>query len=57
VANGEDLNEHVNDYLDAAKEFDLTSREKFDFFHMIFTGEAKRIYREKVLSSYYERRI
>ena len=45
---GEDLTEHINNYIDASQDYCLDQDNKFAFFHNIFEGEAKRFYREKV---------
>ena len=38
---GEDLTEHVNNYIDAAQDYNLDQTNKLAFFHNIFDGEAK----------------
>ena len=45
---GEDLEEHINNHIDAAKDYRLTLEQRLDFFHHIFDGEAKTFYRLKV---------
>jgi hypothetical protein len=48
---GEDLTEYISNYMDAANDYNLTNQQKMDFMHHLLDGEAKRFYREKVLSS------
>ena len=43
---GEDLTEHINNYIDAAQDYNLDQTNKLAF-HNIFDGEAKKFYREK----------
>ena len=45
---GEDLTEHINNYIDAAQDYNLDQTNKLAFFHNIFDGEPKRFYREEV---------
>ena len=45
---GEDLTEHINNYIDASQDYCLDQGNKLALFHNIFKGEAKRLYREKV---------
>jgi hypothetical protein len=47
---GEDLTEYVSNYMDAAKDYDLTNKKNLDFMHHLLDREAKRFYRENVLS-------
>ena len=45
---GEDLNEAINLYLDAANDYELNQEQRLKYFHTIFEGEARRFYRLKV---------
>ena len=45
---GEDLAEHISNYMDAAKDYNLSSNQLLDYLHHILDGEAKRFYRHKV---------
>ena len=47
---GEDLTEYIWNYMDAETDYNLTDRQKFDFFHYVFEGEAKLFYKGKVLA-------
>ena len=38
---GEDLTEHINNYIDASKDYCLDQSNKLTFCHTIFEGEAK----------------
>lgn len=46
---GEDVNEHIENYLDAANVYGLENAKKLQFFHNIFEGEARRFYRQNVM--------
>jgi hypothetical protein len=48
---GEDLTEYISNYMDATNDYNLTNQQKMDFMHHLLDGEAKRFYREEVLSS------
>jgi Zinc knuckle len=48
---GEDLTEFISTYMDAANDYYLFSKQKLDHMHHLLDGEAKRFYREKMLSS------
>jgi hypothetical protein len=39
---GEDLTEHINNFMDAASDYNLTPQQKLDYMHHLFEGEAKR---------------
>ena len=45
---GEDLPEHINNYIDAAQDYNLDQTNKLASFHNAFDRGAKRFYREKV---------
>ena len=45
---GEVLTEHINNYIDAAQDYNVDKTNKCTYLHNIFDGEAKRFYREKV---------
>lgn len=46
---GDDINEHIGNYLDAANDYKLENLRKLQYFHNIFDGEAKRFYRQNVM--------
>jgi hypothetical protein len=37
--------------MDAANDYNLSAKQKLDYMHHVLEGEAKRLYREKILSS------
>jgi hypothetical protein len=48
---GEDLTEHINNFMDAASDYNLTPQQKLDYMHHLFEGEANRFYRSNVVST------
>jgi hypothetical protein len=48
---GEDLTEHIKNYMDAASDYNLSPQQKLDYMHHLFEGEAKRFYRSNIASS------
>lgn len=45
---GENFSEFVNNYSDACNDYELSAPQRYSYLHHLFTGEAKRFYREKV---------
>ena len=45
---GEDINEVVDNYCDAADDYNLNEDQKLRYFHKVFDGEAKRFYRTSI---------
>jgi hypothetical protein len=48
---GEDLTNYISNYMDAANDYNISEKQKLDYMHHVLDGEAKRFYREKILSS------
>lgn len=45
---GEYFNDFVSDYLQAARDYDLTPSQKLHYLHNILTGDAKRFYHNRI---------
>ena len=45
---GEDINEVIDNYCDAAGDSNLNEDQKLRYFHNVFDGEAKRFYRTSI---------
>jgi len=45
---GEFFNDFVSDYLQASRDYDLSPKQKLQFMHNLFTGDAKRFYYHRV---------
>lgn len=48
---GEDIKEVIDNYCDAADDYNLSDEQKLRYFHNIFDGEAKRFYRTSVAAT------
>jgi hypothetical protein len=48
---GEYLTEYISNYMDAANDCNLSAKQKLEYMHHLLDGEAKRFYREMILSS------
>jgi hypothetical protein len=48
---GEDLAEYISNYMDAANDYNLSTKQRLECMNHLLDGEAKRFYREKILSS------
>lgn len=48
---GEDINEVIDNYCDAADDYNLNEDQKLRYFHNVFDGEAKRFYRTSIAGS------
>eukprot|EP00171_Calliarthron_tuberculosum_P023804 IDg23804t1 len=46
---GENLSEFISNYHDACTDYELPINLTLNFLHHLFSGEAKRFYREKVV--------
>lgn len=45
---GEYFNDFVSDYLQAARDYDLTPTQKLQYLHNVLTGDAKRFYYNRI---------
>lgn len=45
---GEDINEFLSNYNEAALDYNLSQSQKFRYVHNLFDGEAKRFFRDQV---------
>ena len=47
----EDINEGLNNYCEAASEYELSTEQMLKYFHNMFDGEAKRFFRSNVVNN------